>query len=41
MDLLQADEIYRKKLEENPQFDHEMVMTFREEMPKELSLIHI
>ena len=37
MDLLQADEIYRKKLEENPQFDHEMVMTFREEMPKEFA----
>lgn len=37
MDLMKADEIYRQKLKENPQFDHDMVMMFREEMPEEFA----
>lgn len=37
MDLMKADEIYRAKVKENPQFDHDLIMTFREEMPEEFS----
>lgn len=37
MDLMKADEIYRQKLKENPQFDHDMIMMFREEMPEEFA----
>lgn len=35
MDLMKADEIYKNKLKENPHFDHDLIMTFREEMPEE------
>ena len=32
-DLIKADEIYNKKIEENPDYDHELVMEWKKDMP--------
>lgn len=36
-DITKADEIYKKKLAEHPNYDHELVMEWREDMPDEFA----
>lgn len=36
-DLKKADELYKKHLEKNPNYDHELVMEWRKDMPKQFS----
>lgn len=36
-DLKKADELYKKHLEKNPNYDHDLVMEWREDMPKQFS----
>ena len=32
-DLIKADDIYNKKLAEDPEYDHKLVMEWRKDMP--------
>ena len=36
-DIKKADEIYHKKITENPNYDHELVMEWREDMPHQFA----
>lgn len=36
-DLIKADEIYHKKLIENPNYDHELVMEWKKDMPHQFA----
>ena len=35
--LTKADEIYKKRLEENPKYDHELVAEWRKDMPEQFA----
>jgi len=35
--LIKADEIYKKRLEENPKYDHELVCDWRKNMPEQFA----
>lgn len=36
-DFNKADEIYKKRLEENPKYDHELVAEWRKDMPEQFA----
>lgn len=35
--LIKADEIYKKRVEKNPQYDHELVVEWRNDMPQQFA----
>ena len=36
-DLKKADELYNKRREENPDYDHELVMEWKHDMPHQFA----